>query len=227
MKAQTNSLVASLPKCKSLFEKADSSEAFEWKIGVWDASIAPSEVKVEQIRFLDTERVSGGKPVANSFSSRTAALRFSEQVSRQDKEGRSEKGHWGVWLYTKPVKGEDGKVRDRKLFQSVFPIPVKAEKVEAEKVETPKPSAPASPAVSAQSSSPAAGGASSAPSKRSRAAKPTGSSKAPKSPPVASVEPTVAEKVGEAIAAEQVVPESVIVPSEAVESDSVEIQVAE
>lgn len=93
---QTINLCASLPKCKSLFEKFDSAPA------VWRIVRVPIQVPLSEFcaAYMEKNNLKISFAILgeqrNEFSSRTAALRQS-CYNAKGIGSATEKGHWGVW----------------------------------------------------------------------------------------------------------------------------------
>jgi mRNA interferase MazF len=116
LRDQTVKMCASLPHFASLFQAADRSGIYKWKIVRWE-NIDPQQVEPDGVLVLDS-LVYDDQPRDNEFKSRTEALRFSDKYLEQEgicrkTKQRSEKGHWGVWRW---------KQGDSVVYQTVMPV---------------------------------------------------------------------------------------------------------
>lgn len=115
-----------MPQLAKWFEDCDAM-GYDWVIVYWK-NTPPSQVTISEMEPRHV--VIGTTAVPNMFTSRTSALRRSEESSRSIKQ-RTEIGHWGVWKWNKG---------DSSYFQSVVPadalkIPEGMVKITAEMLE--------------------------------------------------------------------------------------------
>lgn len=95
MKGQTMLLAeGKAQKLAELYVAADEGRK-DWQI--CQSSVEPSKSRPADWRPMADAGQIAGKAVANSFTSRTSALRRSASLAKAASPGCSEKGHWGFW----------------------------------------------------------------------------------------------------------------------------------
>ncbi len=109
MREQTKMLCGSLPRLAQWFHDYDE-KGHDWVIVTW-RNIPPAKVTLDDVTLLPSVRI-GTSAQTNMFTSRTSALRRSEESCRS-MAGRDEGEHMGVWVW-KDVNGRH--------YQSVLPV---------------------------------------------------------------------------------------------------------
>jgi len=122
--AQTKMLCRALPLLAKWFEEYDA-QGSEWAVVSWQ-NVRPGNVVLDRINFLTRLQLSG-MSIPNQFSSRTQALRKSEEICRHMPR-RSEDAHKGVWTWQEA---------ENVCYQSVFPL---AAKLQITQKSAPQPS---------------------------------------------------------------------------------------
>jgi hypothetical protein len=106
---QTLDMCQSLPRFVDVLRAADRKGSSDWEIVRWH-DVDPHDVAPDHVRVLtDSERQ--GEP--DRFSSRSKALEASARITERFRGLRSERDHWGVWVW------EEG---GHRMFQTALPV---------------------------------------------------------------------------------------------------------